>query len=125
MFIRWLIGALGKSNNVDMLKAYPMVFSIHEYEIRSFLDWMRNHECEYSENNQTRIILNSYTNDEIIENGLVSMVFEQYGNDGHKFESNISLILEPSTFGTNYKIKCKCCEEFRPGKSIALKMKTA
>lgn len=97
-----------------MQKIYPIVFSIKEREIEAFLEWMREHDCAYMRFNRTKEILKGYTNEEIIMNGLVSMAFEQYGNDGSKVEADISFILNPSVLGTKYKLQCKCGEEFEP-----------
>lgn len=114
MFVRWSLEKTSTIRKFDAPKIYPMVFSIHEDEVNKFLDWMREHDCEYSSKNKTRDILKGYTNEEIIKNGLVSMVFEQYGNDGSKCEGFISIILMPSVLGTKYILRCKCGEEFEP-----------
>ncbi|NLC68607.1 MAG: hypothetical protein GX754_07470 [Clostridiaceae bacterium] len=114
MFIKWFLGAINKSGESKNLKVYPMVFSIRQDEIEDLLDWIRYHKCSYMEHSSAKEIIKGYTNKEIIENGLVSMALEQFGNDGSKKESNISIILIPSVMGTRYKIRCKCGEEFEP-----------
>jgi len=115
MFINWLIGEIGRKRQTKSDKMYPVVFSIREDEVNTILDWMKNHNCCYAQNNTAREILNGYTNNEIINNGFLSMAFEQYGNDGSKNESDISIVLIPSVMGTRYKVVCRCGEEFEPG----------
>jgi len=125
MFINWLIGIIGKDKPIESSKVYPMVFSIHEGEIEEFLNWMRVHNCHYVKNCKTKDLLNQYSNEEIIKNGFVSMAFEQYGNDGTKSEGDISIILSPSVLGTNYKLRCRCGEEFEPTNGKQAKKKSA
>lgn len=114
MFIKWFLGAINKSDESKTMKVYPMVFSIHQNEIEELLDWVRYHKCPYMKHSSAKEIIKGYTNKEIIENGLVSMALEQFGNDGSKRDSNISIIVIPSVIGTKYKIRCKCGEEFEP-----------
>lgn len=114
MIINWLLGKNSSNVKSGEDKVYPMVFSICEDEVRSFLEWMRKHECMYMINSRTREIINGYTDEELISNRLVSMAFEQYGNDGSKKESDISIVLTPSVLGTKYKLVCRCGEEFEP-----------
>lgn len=125
MFINWVIGFLGKIKYMKPSGSYPMVLSIHEGEIEEFLNWMRNHTCSYTENIRTKKLLKQYTNEEIIMNGLVSAVFEEYGDDLGKKGKNFSITLFPSSFGTEYKLKCACGKEFVPSHSKDLKSKTA
>lgn len=114
MFIKWFLGSTNKTNEVKPSRIYPMVFSIRQSEIEALLDWMRSHNCPYMEHSTAKEVIKGYTNKEIIENGLVSMALEQFGNDGSKKESDISIIVIPSVMGTKYKIRCKCGEEFEP-----------
>lgn len=114
MFIKWFLGSTSKTNRVNSNKFYPMVFSICQAEIEALLDWMRSHNCPYMKHSTAKEVIKGYTNKEIIENGLVSMALEQFGNDGSKQESNISIIVIPSVMGTKYKIRCRCGEEFEP-----------
>ena len=114
MFIKWFLGSACKASDVKPSRVYPMVFSIHQIEIEALLDWMRHHNCSYMKHSTAKEVIKGYTNKEIIENDLVSMALEQFGNDGSKKESDISIIVIPSVMGTRYKVRCKCGEEFEP-----------
>lgn len=115
VFINWVIGTLSKKGWVDTDMIYPMVFSIHENEIYAFLHWMRHHQCPYTKDNAARRIFKRYCDNEILENRLVSLIFEQFGSSRSKPEGSISIELTPSSTGTSYRLKCKCGDNFEPG----------
>ncbi|MGI6778530.1 MAG: hypothetical protein ACOX7R_11145 [Acetivibrionales bacterium] len=125
MFINWIIGLLSKRKTTHESELYPMVFSIHQSEIDEFINWMRNHSCNYTKNSHVKKLLSEYTNQEIIANGLVSAVFEEYGDETHSKGNAFSITLFPTAFGTEYKLNCSCGEVFEPSYSKEIKSKTA
>jgi len=102
--------------NTNCIKqdVYPIVIKMDENDIIACLEWLRIHDCIYSRCNTARHILNGYTNNEIITNGLLSELLEQYGSNGSLTGTNISLVLSPSIYGTSYKIFCRCGCAFIP-----------
>lgn len=112
MYISWLIGDVSSKDRSSATTVYPVVFPMQKDEINALLDWIRSHRCFYSEENSAREILEGYTNDEIMDNGLLGMLLEQYGNDGNSEEGNISVIMQPSVHGIKYTFKCKCGDTF-------------
>lgn len=116
MLISWFVGDTDSTESSCSSSVYPMVFPMKKDEINAMLDWIRNHRCLYSQENSARDILEGYTNNEIINNGLLGMLLEQYGNDGSREEGHLSIVMQPSVCGIKYMLKCKCGMEFQHAK---------